>query len=61
MVLPDRLSKLMSRIEAGGTVTQQDVDRVAQLQALDIAKAGEDFVRERVAAEHEYNKMLGME
>ena len=46
MTLPSRISELIRRIEAGESVTQPDVDRLARLQALDIAKAGEDFVRE---------------
>lgn len=46
MDIPDRLSLLMSKIEAGQTVTQSDLRRVAALQTLDLAKAGRDFVRE---------------
>lgn len=60
--LPDRISKLIQRIEAGETVTQHDLDRIASLQALDIAKAGEDFAREQCATERElsnqYREMM---
>ncbi len=48
MILPDRIGGLIKRLEAGESVTQQDVDRLATLQLLDIAKAGEDFARETI-------------
>ena len=47
--LPDRLGKLVRALEAGQAVTQQDVDRVAALQVLDLARIGEDFARETIA------------
>lgn len=53
MILPDRISGLIQQIEAGNPVTRADVDRVARLQALDIAKAGEDFAREAIARAEE--------
>lgn len=53
MVLPDRISKLIASIEAGETVTQRDVNRVAALQALDLAKLGEDFAREAIQADQQ--------
>ncbi len=49
MILPSRISDLMKRIEAGETVTREDVDRIATLQALDAARLAEDFVREAIA------------
>ena len=50
---PDRIGALIRRLEAGQSVTRDDVSRMAALQALDIAKLGEDFVREVVASNHE--------
>jgi len=52
-MIPDRIAKLIERIEAGETVTQADVDWIAVLQALDLAKAGEDFVREVISSGQE--------
>lgn len=43
---PSRVTDLIRRLELGEAVTQQDVDRIAQLQMLDLAKIGEDFVRQ---------------
>lgn len=43
-LFPDRLSALARRIEAGDTITQADVDRVAMLQAFDVASMGRQFV-----------------
>lgn len=47
--LPDRIGKLIQRIEAGEIVTQHDVDKIAKLQALDVAKLGEDFASQEAA------------
>ncbi len=51
MVFPDRIGALIAKIEGGQPVTQQDVDRMAALQLLDIAKIGEDFARDSIARE----------
>lgn len=59
MVLPDRIGKLIQRLEAGETVTRQDVDRLATLQALDLGRIGEDFARERMAADDKSTADLG--
>lgn len=48
--LPDRLTTLIQRIEAGDAVTSKDVDRVATLQALDLARLGREVVRQACAA-----------
>ena len=55
---PDRLSTLIQRLESGPPVTQQEVDRLATLQALDLARIGQDFVRQRLAAEESHTKSL---
>ena len=55
---PSRISGLIQRIEAGETVTQKEVDALATLQVLDIAKYGEDFVRERVAWDTEQSRLM---
>ena len=49
MTIPDRLTPLMQRLEAGQAVTQAEVNRLAALQALDIAKIGQEFVRANIA------------
>jgi hypothetical protein len=43
---PSRVAALIQRIEAGNEPTADELRRVATLQALDLAKVGEDFVRE---------------
>lgn len=44
--LPNRLEALTKKLEAGEPVTRGELDRIASLQALDLAAAGESFVRE---------------
>jgi len=51
ITIPDRLTALIQRLEAGETVTQQDVNRLATLRALDLARVGEDFARAAIAAD----------
>ena len=55
---PDRIGKLIQRIEAGEVVTQKDVDRIARLQALDIARAGEEFARQASSADRQTSESL---
>ena len=43
-MIPSRISELIRWIEEGKPVTQADVDRLASLQALDLAQAGEKFL-----------------
>lgn len=57
-MIPSRIAELMKRIEAGEPVTQEYVNRLAALQALDIAKAGEDFARRAIEADAEQSKLL---
>ena len=59
MMLPDRISSLIARVEAGQPLTQADVDRVALLQALDTVKLGEDFAREAMANDTQLTEDLG--
>ena len=59
MIFPDRLSALIQQIEAGQPVTQADANRLATLQALDLAKIGEDFARETIEADRALAKLLG--
>jgi hypothetical protein len=58
MDVPDRIGKLIERIEAGETVTQKDVDRIAELQFLDLAKLGGDFAGEAVARDAKATEVL---
>lgn len=56
--LPSRITELIRRIEAGDTVTQADVRRIVELQLLDAAKLGEDFVREAIQRDRDQIKVL---
>jgi len=49
MTFPDRISGLIAQLEAGKPLTHANVQRAGQLQALDLAKIGEDFARETIA------------
>jgi len=51
VTFPDRLSGLIRQLESGQPLARVDVRRVAQLQALDLLKIGEDFAREAIANE----------
>lgn len=51
-----RIDGLIQRLEAGNEPTADELRRVATLQALDLAKAGEDFVRECCAEEDRRTK-----
>ena len=53
MMFPDRIDGLIKRLEAGENVTQKDVNKLATLQVLDLAKLGEDFTREAIAREEQ--------
>lgn len=56
--LPDRLASLVAKIEAGEAVTSDDIDRIASLQALDLARAGRMFVQQACAAEEKQTEEL---
>lgn len=56
--IPDRIGALIAAVEAGRDLTAKDVERVALLQVLDLAKLGEDFVREVIAADERLTKAL---
>ena len=58
IVLPDRIGPLIQRLEAGRPVTQDEVDRLAVLQALDLARIGQEFARQRAEADREQSKLL---
>lgn len=53
---PSRISALIKRLEAGESVSQEDVDRLATLQALDLAVMGEEFALEAVQREADYTQ-----
>lgn len=56
--IPDRLTPLKQRLEAGEDVTQDDLRRLAVLQALDVAAMNEQFVKDSLAREVEHNELL---
>lgn len=58
MAIPDRLSALIDKVEAGQPVTQSDLNRVATLQALDLAKSGRDFVTEMAERDRQHSELL---
>jgi hypothetical protein len=48
---PNRLLALIDKLSAGDVITQADLDQTAQLQALDIAVAGRQFVEDWIERE----------
>ena len=50
---PSRIEGLIERLERGETVTQDEVDRIAALQQLDLAAMGERFARDSLARDAE--------
>ena len=53
-----RIRELIARLDAGDNPTQADLRRVAVLQALDVARAGEEFVAEAKQRQEEADAKL---
>lgn len=49
--VPSRIAGLIQRLEAGDHPTADELRTIATLQALDCAKAGEDFAKEMAQRE----------
>lgn len=58
MTFPDRISSLIQKLEAGQPVTRDDVRQTAALQALDLLKIGEDFVRESFQRDRDHMEAM---
>ena len=56
-----RIQDLIDRLEAGENPTQADLRRVAVLQALDVVRAGEEFVGESLLSQEEADAELKRE
>lgn len=50
---PDRLSSIVATLEAGNDPTADQLRRINELQALDLAKAGRDFADEALARDRD--------
>lgn len=57
--VPSRISGLIERLEAGNVPSADELRRVAALQALDLAKAGEDFARDAIAKDSQQTDEFG--
>lgn len=55
---PDRLGSILARIEAGEDVTQAELDRIARMQTLDIARLGRQFITEALQRDTELTEVL---
>ncbi len=53
ITFPDRLTPLMARLESGDILTKEDYRRLAMLQALDVARIGEQYVQQALARDAE--------
>ena len=56
--VPDRISALIDKIEAGTQVTRGDLRRTVALQGLDLARLGQDFAREVIEMNEEGIKLI---
>ena len=56
--LPDRLASLVSALEAGEPIAQVDLDRLAALQGLDLARAGRLFVVEMARRDEQLTEVI---
>ena len=56
--MPDRLEPLIAKLEAGESITQEDVDRVARLQELDAAVQINEFIEEMEEDERRADEQL---
>ena len=56
--LPDRLSSLIELLEKGQPVTQAELNRLATLQAIDVARMGEQFARQAIDADSKQAELL---
>lgn len=58
-----RVTELIQRLESGDVPTSAELRNIANLQALDLAKLGEDFVNEQGLREEEatenFKQILG--
>lgn len=55
ITLPDRLSEVIASLERGEPV---DWKKIHDLQALDLARAGEQFARDAVASDTASDELL---
>ena len=56
MTFPDRISPLIERLERGLPISKEDLHRMVAIQALDLARIGEDFAREGIQREREHTE-----
>lgn len=49
ITFPARITKLIERLEAGDDPTPEELARLGRLQALDVARIGEEYVQQAVA------------
>lgn len=59
ITLPDRLSSMITKLEAEQPISRKDLEKAVLLQALDLAKLGEDFARDTIANENKHTAILG--
>lgn len=63
--VPSVLDGLIERMEAGDDPTPEELRRAQRLQALHLAKAGEDYLRESLeqeqAADEQFKQSLGVQ
>jgi hypothetical protein len=53
-----RVSDLIERLENGDDPTPEEMQRILRLQALDIAKAGEDYVKQGIVMQESADVVL---
>lgn len=58
LTVPSRITPLIEKLEAGEQPTQEELKLTLQLQALDIARAGEEFLAQALSVQAEMDKKL---
>lgn len=56
LTVPSRISGLIEKLEASEEPSPEELRRIARLQALDLAKAGEDYAAQSLARDSEYTE-----
>lgn len=56
--MPDRLTPLIQKVEAGQSITRQDVNRLATLSALDLVAFGQRMADQQMQAEEKLTTEL---
>lgn len=58
ITVPNRLTSLVQMLEAGTDPSPDQIRRIGQLQALDLANAGQDFAAEAMQRDNDMTEQF---